>query len=437
LQLASFYRRAPVVAIASSLVLAALAVPAPARAGTPTTTTLSSSAANPAVESTITLTATVSPVPDGGEVTLSRDGVFVESQPVDSTSGTAVFSIFVDEPRASTFVATYSGSEAFDGSASSEVKVDSRYTTSVALTSNRNPAVQHEQTVTFTATVSASVQPTGVVKFKDGTTVLATVNLVGDKATYKSSTLAVGTRTIRAEFTATASHRGSTSAPLSQKITADTTVKGTVSPAQYGTFYPIVDRYRDTIRFSGSRTESASVSVKIYNSSNVLVRTLTVAAKTGAYSVTWNGKNTAGTLVAAGKYRVVTSLTDGRRNVLTVTQYATLNKAKVTVTVCGGVMNGPGNDNLNPNGEYVVLCNTGTIPASLADWHLTDEGPNWTYWFPAHTIPAGGRVTLYTGKGTNTSTKLYWGYGRAVWNDTGDCANVFNYNGTRVARRCF
>jgi hypothetical protein len=32
-------------------------------------------------------------------------------------------------------------------------------------------------------------------------------------------------------------------------------------------------------------------------------------------------------------------------------------------------------------------------------------------------------VTIYTGKGKNTATKLYWGMGWYVWNNEGDTAS--------------
>jgi hypothetical protein len=44
------------------------------------------------------------------------------------------------------------------------------------------------------------------------------------------------------------------------------------------------------------------------------------------------------------------------------------------------------------------------------------------YTFGTFSLPAGKSVTLHTGKGSNTSTNLYWGSGNYIWNNTGDTA---------------
>lgn len=56
------------------------------------------------------------------------------------------------------------------------------------------------------------------------------------------------------------------------------------------------------------------------------------------------------------------------------------------------------------------------------------------YWFSSKLVKAGDYVVLHTKKGqqteasNNKGTKThtyYWGLDRAVWNDTGDCAVLF------------
>ena len=93
---------------------------------------------------------------------------------------------------------------------------------------------------------------------------------------------------------------------------------------QYATFYPVVDAYRDTDKFSGIRSEPLSVEISIYNSGATRVRNDALPRASGAYSWTWKGKNNAGTLVASGKYKVVQKLTDTHANSLTVTRYVTV-----------------------------------------------------------------------------------------------------------------
>ena len=47
-------------------------------------------------------------------------------------------------------------------------------------------------------------------------------------------------------------------------------------------------------------------------------------------------------------------------------------------------------------------------------------------------LGAGGRVTLYTGDGTDTDTELYWGGDAAVRNNDGDTVYVRTDEGRRV-----
>ena len=55
---------------------------------------------------------------------------------------------------------------------------------------------------------------------------------------------------------------------------------------------------------------------------------------------------------------------------------------------------------------------------------------NHVYTVPSFKLGAGKSVKLHTGKGTNSSTDLYWGRGYYVWNNTGDKAILRNSSGT-------
>ena len=107
---------------------------------------------------------------------------------------------------------------------------------------------------------------------------------------------------------------------------ADTTVQAGSFSMQYTTFYPRSDGYRDTVAIRGSRGEKASIGISIYRSDGVRIRTLAVAAGTGAYSVAWNGKSNAGNAQAAGKYKVVQRVTDLWGNTLSDTRYVNLSR---------------------------------------------------------------------------------------------------------------
>lgn len=69
----------------------------------------------------------------------------------------------------------------------------------------------------------------------------------------------------------------------------------------------------------------------------------------------------------------------------------------------------------------------------MASWRLHDYGTKHTYTFAStFKLGPGVTVTVYSGKGTNTATRRYWGrsYG-AVWNNTPpERANLRNSSGT-------
>ncbi len=93
----------------------------------------------------------------------------------------------------------------------------------------------------------------------------------------------------------------------------------------------------------------------------------------------------------------------------------------------------PGNDNLHPNGEYVTLFNSGAAATEIGGWSLC-KGASYCFTFPSGaSIPANGRVRLYSGSGRTTATSFYMGSGRAVWNNDHDTATLRN-GGTVIAK---
>ncbi|MFB6155676.1 MAG: lamin tail domain-containing protein [Haloferacaceae archaeon] len=92
----------------------------------------------------------------------------------------------------------------------------------------------------------------------------------------------------------------------------------------------------------------------------------------------------------------------------------------------------PGNDNENPNGEYLVFRNDGDRPLSLGGWTVSDRAGH-EYAFPQHaSLDPGASLTLYSGTGTDGPGELYWGGTGAVWNNGGDTVTVRDANGTVV-----
>jgi len=91
----------------------------------------------------------------------------------------------------------------------------------------------------------------------------------------------------------------------------------------------------------------------------------------------------------------------------------------------------PGDERKALNEEYVVLTNRGTTGANLKGWTLRDEKSH-AYTFGTFTLGAGKSVTVHTGKGTNSSTRLYWGSGAPIWNNDGDTAYLKDAAGKHV-----
>ncbi len=95
--------------------------------------------------------------------------------------------------------------------------------------------------------------------------------------------------------------------------------------------------------------------------------------------------------------------------------------AAACVRISGGRFDSPGNDNYaaNLNGEYIRIKNYCSSTKSLGSWRLHDYQTKHTFTFPStFRLGAGKTVTVYSGQGTNTSTRRYWGRGYgAVWNN--------------------
>lgn len=92
------------------------------------------------------------------------------------------------------------------------------------------------------------------------------------------------------------------------------------------------------------------------------------------------------------------------------------------VRVIGGNWNPPGNDNYPPalKAESVKIKNFCTSAKVLTGWRLHDYRSYHVFRFASgFKIGPGVTVTVFSGRGTRTSTKLYFGFSTgAVWNDS-------------------
>jgi len=83
--------------------------------------------------------------------------------------------------------------------------------------------------------------------------------------------------------------------------------------------------------------------------------------------------------------------------------------------------------------EWVKVTNKGFSSVSLGGWKVEDEGSKHTYTFPSYTLDAGSSVTVYTIKGTDSATELYWQLGSPIWNNDGDTAYLYDNSGKLVS----
>jgi hypothetical protein len=219
------------------------------------TSTALVSNSNPSVFSQlVTFTATVSrtspatATPEGSVDfesggTACGEGTSVLATGATLTGGVATFSVSALSVATHTIRACYSGNTNFKTSEDDFEQTVSKASTTTAISSDVNPSV-FSQTVTFTATVGpvgpATAVPTGNVTFEEGgsacgtgTTLLATRPLVTGGASFSSSTLAVGSHTIRACYAETGnflSSANSVNQGVNQASTA-TAVTTSVTPS--------------------------------------------------------------------------------------------------------------------------------------------------------------------------------------------------------------
>lgn len=139
-------------------------------------------------------------VPPTGTVNFAWDGYSIGAATLNA-SGVATLTKSNLNVYTYPLTAVYSGDANNAGSTSAVLnQVVKEATSSAALSSSLNPSTQG-QAVTFTATISSpTVVPTGPVTFTAGTTALGTAQLSGGKATFSTSTLAVGSTTVKATY---------------------------------------------------------------------------------------------------------------------------------------------------------------------------------------------------------------------------------------------
>jgi hypothetical protein len=192
---------------------------------------LTPSANSVAKGQTVTLTATVSDTTTSdtlvptGSVTF-KDGATTLGSAALNASGVASFGVSTLALGSHSITALYGGDSNFPSATSAVASISVvQGTDAVALASSSN-SVTAGKSVTFTATVSNTVTgdtlvPTGTVTFKDGSTVLGSPALnASGVATFATTTLAVGSHTITAQYAGDANFPAAASSSLIEVVTA-------------------------------------------------------------------------------------------------------------------------------------------------------------------------------------------------------------------------
>lgn len=92
---------------------------------------------------------------------------------------------------------------------------------------------------------------------------------------------------------------------------------------------------------------------------------------------------------------------------------------------------GPGDD---AEDEYVTFRNTGDEALNVSEWIVENEDGKRFVFPDGFTLDAGQNVTVYSGRGSDTETDLYWGATSGVFDDDGDTLTVRTADGREVLR---
>lgn len=144
--------------------------------------------------------------------------------------------------------------------------------------------------------------------------------------------LGPGAHVVHAVFTGDAYVNDSVSAPTTINVTPDNELDASITNSS-STLYPHKDGYKDTVKTTIWSNEPVTMSFAVLNAAGKTVRSSNpapVTAWTDKSTVfTWNGKSTAGKLVANGKYRIRAVVTDSFGHSLTKTFAVTVSSKRL------------------------------------------------------------------------------------------------------------
>ena len=178
----------------------------------------------------VTLTSTLSAVPDGANVNFYDGTTFIGVGTL--SSGTAAMSYIFRTAGSHSVAASYDGNVNYASVTSVSVVQNVKAVTTATLSAPGT--ANYAQPVQLSATVSPSTA-SGTVQFLDGATALGTVTLTSGSATLSVSTLTAGSHTITAVYSGDAGDAGSTSAAAGVAVSKANTTAALSSSANPST----------------------------------------------------------------------------------------------------------------------------------------------------------------------------------------------------------
>jgi len=378
-----------------------------------TSTTVVTTSPNPSVFGQgVTLTGTVSPAVNSGLLEFFDGATSLGG----GTPSGGVFSFSVSNLSAGThsITATYHGSTLVAPSTSAPVShVVNPSATAIGFSVDPNPrtgAGSVSMNATVTAVPPGGGQPTGSIEFFDGATSLGTYPYTVSTLKQPSPPLAVGTHSLTAVYSGSASHAGSTSSAVSVVVNpapTTTTLASSPNPSVVGQSVTLTATVVGTLPLSGS---PGSGSVEFFDGATSLgtapvsagsasLNTATLALGGHSLSAVFSGDASyTGSTSAALAHTVNQS---SSVTTLTATPEPSVHGQSVTLTATVAA-SPPGSGTPTGTVEFFKgATSLGTAPlsggtASIASGFLNVGAPTFTAVYSGNTDYTGSTSAVYT-----------------------------------------
>jgi endonuclease YncB( thermonuclease family) len=84
----------------------------------------------------------------------------------------------------------------------------------------------------------------------------------------------------------------------------------------------------------------------------------------------------------------------------------------------------PGDDGINPNGEWIIVRNAGDVSVDLTDWRLKDDGFDYKF-KSGESLAPGQQLKIYVGSGADSGSDRYWGNSSGIFDNLGQSLHIW------------